>query len=97
MKCGDTVLYLSVKEQHVYVGTVTGTYMYDTAFSVEYPHQRTVTWKVVFPMTELSESARREFGAARSFYMYKRHAPEVLKAMQSAAATDFEAWLSRKK
>jgi predicted Mrr-cat superfamily restriction endonuclease len=97
MKREDTVLYLSVKERHVYVGTVTGDYMYDLSFSVEYPHQRTVTWKFVFPMTELSESARGEFGAARSFYMYQRHVSEVLTVINGDKSYSFLDWMNRSK
>ena len=92
LKREDTILYLSVKEQHVYVGTVTGDYIYDTSFSVEYPNQRTVTWKFVFPKAVLSESARRELGAARSFYMYKRHVDEVLQVVKSEHAYRFRDW-----
>ena len=97
MKCGDTVLYLSVKEQHVYVGTVIGEYIYDKSFSLDYPHQRNVMWKSVFPKAELSESAIGELGAARSFYMYQRHVSEVLKVVASDKTHTFEKWMSRTK
>lgn len=95
MKRNDSILYLSVKEQHVYVGTVTGDYIFDTSFSAEYPHQRTVTWKFVFHKEELSESARRELGAARSFYMYQRHVEEVLHVLKGERTFPFQEWMNR--
>lgn len=97
MKREDTVLYLSVKERHVYVGTVTGDYMYDVAFSADYPHQRTVTWKFVIPMAALSQSARDELGAARSFYMYQRHVCEVLNVINGELTHRFQDWMNRSK
>lgn len=97
LKREDTILYLSVKEQHVYVGTVIGDYMYDTSFSADYPHQRTVTWNFVFPKAELSESARRELGAARSFYMYIRSVEEVLTIIKGERTFQYREWMNRDK
>ena len=97
MQCGDTVLYLSVKEQHVYVGTVTGAYVFDEAFSETYPHTRSVKWKYVFPKRLLSETARGELGAARSFYMYKRHVDELLGLLPGDKVSTFDDWIDRKR
>ena len=92
MKVGDVVLYLSTREKHVYVGDVKSGYIFDKSFSATYPHQREVDWKHVFPKTELSESARRGLGAARTFYRYKRDADEIRSVIAEHRATPFDIW-----
>ena len=97
MQVGDTVIYLSVKEQRIYVGRVTSAYFYDEEFSATYPHQRHVKWRTVFPKSLLSDSARGELGAARSFYMYKRHVNEINSAVSDEEAVSFKDWMAQQK
>ncbi|MFH1235962.1 MAG: hypothetical protein V1685_03420 [Parcubacteria group bacterium] len=76
---GDFIVYPALSEKLVYVAEVTGKYMY--VKTSEFPHQRTVKWKYVIPKKELSQSARYELGAARTFFEFKKNREELMAKM----------------
>jgi predicted Mrr-cat superfamily restriction endonuclease len=71
---GDVIVYPSLVASLVHVGIVTGHYKFTKISNAEYPHQMSVNWKCAIPKDSLSESVRREMGAARTFFQIKRHA-----------------------
>ena len=72
---GDFIVYPALADKQVYVAEVTGEYIYDS--SSMYPHQRSVKWTHSFPKSELSISACRELGAARTFFEFKNNICEI--------------------
>jgi restriction system protein len=71
---GDIIVYPSIVDSQVHIGVVTGRYIFPKRHYAEYPHQRSVIWQCSIPKTSLSESVRREMGAARTFFRITRHA-----------------------
>ena len=80
IQIGDLVLYPSLKDRQVYIGKITGEYVFNPSLCFEFPHQRSVRWRYLVPKADLSQKAQRELGAARTFFKFKRHADEI-KAM----------------
>jgi restriction system protein len=78
---GDLVLYPCILDKMVYFGVVTGSYLYDLSLDPDFPHRRKVRWEGSIPKKALSESARRELGAARTFFGFTKHIQEIQKAM----------------
>lgn len=71
----DFIVYPALADKQVYVAEVTGEYIFDQ--SSMYPHQRSVKWTHSFPKSELSISACRELGAARTFFEFKNNICEI--------------------
>lgn len=92
VQSGDYVLYLSVKEQRVYVATIVSGYRFDESEATRLPHQREVQWKWVFPKQLLTDDGQGELGAARTFYQYKRHIDEVQAILDGGKAVPFKEW-----
>ena len=88
---GDYILYPSIVEsaKYVYIGKIIGHYVFNTKRSKKFPHQRAVKWIAYFKKSLLSEFAKRELGAARTFFKYKTHKDEIIQIMHSGYATDF--------
>ena len=78
VKTGDMVLFPSLLDYQVYFGYVISAYSYNTEIDYNFPHQRSVRWTLSFDKSKLSEWAKRELGAARSFFEFKRNIEEVL-------------------
>jgi restriction system protein len=76
VQLGDIVLYPCRLNKKIYFGEVVGRYFYDDSINKEFPHRRKVCWKGSFPKQALSESARREIGAARTFFRLTKHVEE---------------------
>ena len=74
---GDLVLYPCLLDKMIYFGFVTGSYLYDRSHNTNFPHCRKVRWEGSVPKKALSESARRELGAARTFFRFKNHTQEI--------------------
>ena len=72
---GDVVVYPSKVSDTVYVGVVSSAYRYRKGTSL--PHQRGVKWIAEVPKVEISLVARRELGAARTFFEVKRNSVEI--------------------
>ncbi|MCK4485409.1 MAG: hypothetical protein KAU38_01435 [Desulfobacterales bacterium] len=91
VQIGDLVLYPSLKDKQVYVGRVTGNYVYDLTVAPKFPHQRTVRWLYHFPKYLLTEFAKRELGAARTFFKFKTHTQEIKQLVDGGQAKKFKA------
>lgn len=76
VQIGDRVLYPAVTEKRIYVGEIVGGYVY-LQQSKPFCHRRTVKWLGTVNRDELSEQARREMGAARTFFKLQRTQQEV--------------------
>jgi restriction system protein len=77
IEIGDLVLYPSLKDRQVYIGEITGDYIFDKSLCLKFPHQRSARWRYVVPKSEFSKKAQQELGAARTFFKFKRHANEI--------------------
>jgi len=89
MATGDMVLYPSLKDGNLYIGTVEGPYVYDRSPDPRYPHHRSVKWQFVLPKKELTEWARRELGAARTFFRFTRNDKEIRAKMRMGKLAQF--------
>lgn len=78
IQIGDMVLYPSLKDKQIYIGKIVGEYSYNLKPNPKFPHHRGVIWEYVVSKTALSETAKRELGAARTFFEYMTHAKEIL-------------------
>jgi predicted Mrr-cat superfamily restriction endonuclease len=78
---GDLIAYPAIADKTVYVGEVTGTYLFEK--SSQYPHQRRLEWKYAIPKAEFSAPARYELGAARTFFEFKKNLTELIKKIES--------------
>lgn len=78
IQTGDMVLYPSLKDKQIYIGKIVGEYSFNLKPNPKFPHRRGVIWEYVVSKTALSETAKRELGAARTFFEYKTHAKEIL-------------------
>jgi len=77
VKIGDMVLFPSYDGQ-VYLGFVISNYFHAPKSDKKFPHQRKVQWKLSFDKSALSLLAKRELGAARTFFQFRRNVREVL-------------------
>lgn len=84
---GDLVVYPALRDKTVYIGSVTGDYVFDKASP--FPHKRSVVWKYMIPKSEFSLSARYELGAARTFFEFKKNAQELLVRIGNKAVARF--------
>ena len=82
VKIGDIVVYPSKANRHIYIGRVTGPYVYDSSGETSYPHRRPVEWLKDFPRTQFSQGALHEVGSAMSFFAVKSYAEEFRAAVQ---------------
>jgi restriction system protein len=82
---GDSVLYPRLKDKRVYFGTIKGDYCYSTKPVRNFPHQRKVVWVASISKGRLSEFARRELGAARTFFRLKTHTDEIYRIFKVQA------------
>jgi restriction system protein len=88
MNVGDLVLYPCRLDQKIYFGKVTGAYFYDISKAEEYPHRRKVRWEGSFPKGLLSESCKKELGAARTFFRFLRHVEELKELITAPAVQE---------
>ena len=89
MATGDIVLYPSLKDGKLYIGTVEGPYVYDRSPDPKYPHHRSVKWEFVLPRKELTVWARRELGAARTLFRLKSNDKEIRAKMRAGKLAHF--------
>ena len=82
MQVGDLVAYPDKFERKIYLGEVTGPYVYDPKKSVVYPNMRSVKWLGSFPRTQFSQGALYEVGSAMSFFQVKNFADEFRAALE---------------
>lgn len=75
MQTGDVVIYPSTVTDTVYVGEVTSGYRFSKDAMLQ--HQRRVKWVAELPKAQISLVARRELGAARTFFEVKRNTGEI--------------------
>jgi restriction system protein len=88
VKVGDLIIYPSVVDKQVYVGEVSGEYEY--VRRADYPHQRKVKWKWVVPKDALSQPAKYELGAARTFFQLKKNVAEVIRKTKESSVQRFQ-------
>jgi restriction system protein len=82
VKEGDVILYPCLLDKKIYCGEVIGKYFYDENDKEnEFPHRRKICWKGTFLKSALSELAKRELGAARTFFRFKKNTGEVTRCM----------------
>jgi predicted Mrr-cat superfamily restriction endonuclease len=79
VKVGDQIIYPSLIDKLIYVGAVKSKYKYDIKMSSNFTHKRQVKWEYYFPKRLLSEYARRELNAARTFFQLKKNYDEIRK------------------
>lgn len=87
MQVGDLVAYPDKFERKIYLGEVTGSYVYDPQKSGDYPNIRSVKWLGSFPRTQFSQGALYEVGSAMSFFQVKNFADEFRAALEGKALT----------
>lgn len=87
MQIGDLVAYPDKFERKIYLGEVTGDYVYDPNKSLDYPNIRSVKWLGSFPRTQFSQGALYEVGSAMSFFQVKNFADEFRAALEGKALT----------
>jgi restriction system protein len=85
---GDLVVYPSLNDKTIYVGAVSGGYVFDKGSP--FPHQRSVVWKFMIPKSDFSLAARYELGAARTFFELKKNAKELLARIGDKSAAPFQ-------
>lgn len=81
----DMVLFPSRLDFQIYVGYVKGEYFHAPKIDDCFPHQRSVQWKLSFDKSALSVWAKRELGAARTFFEFKRNVEEVLELINKGS------------
>jgi restriction system protein len=74
---GDEILYPSRLDKRVYMGVVTGDYVYISSDAEKLPHRRSVQWIGFVPKVVFSRGAQRELGAARTFFRFTSHGHEA--------------------
>ena len=79
VQIGDRVLYPCLLDQNIYLGEITSAYFYDRSCDIRFPHRRRIKWLETIPKSTLSEFAKRELGAARTFFRFKSHIAEIEK------------------
>lgn len=77
---GDFIVYPAIVDKQVYVGVVTGEYIF--VESSKFKHQRAVNWTHSIPKHEFSKMACQELGAARTFFEFKRKSQELFEKMK---------------
>ncbi len=82
MHPGDLVVYPARPEKKVYIGEITGPYLFDQKKDAHFPHQRSVKWLNSFPRTKFSQGALYEIGAAQTLFKVKNYASEFLAALE---------------
>ena len=87
MQVGDLIAYPDKFERKIYLGEVTGTYVYDPKKSSDYPNIRSVKWLGSFPRTQFSQGALYEVGSAMSFFQVKNFADEFRAALEGKPVT----------
>jgi predicted Mrr-cat superfamily restriction endonuclease len=90
---GDFVVYYRLSDRKYYIATVIGKYNFLPEKHPSFPHVRKVHWIGSFEKSQLSISAQRELGAARTFFKISRHSDELavqinkIKQANSASTT----------
>ena len=59
---GDIIVYHCKDENSIYVGTIIGSYQYNTEMHQNAPHLRQVQWHSIKPRQEFSAQPRKEMG-----------------------------------
>jgi restriction system protein len=77
VQIGDKIVYPSLIDRQIYIGSVKSKYQYDLKMSSNFTHKRKVKWEYFFPWNLLPENARRELNAARTFFKFKRNHEEI--------------------
>ncbi len=73
----DMVLLPSHFKRQVYIGEIKNGYYYAPNVDKKFPHQRDVLWRFSFDKSLLSVMAKRELGAARTFFQFKTNVKEI--------------------
>lgn len=73
----DIVLYPRIRDRSVHIAEVESGYLFDPKRSEKFPHSRVVRWIHRIWKDDLSESARRELGAARTLFEFKTNGEEI--------------------
>lgn len=87
MQIGDLIAYPDKFERKIYLGEVTGAYVYDPNKSSDYPNMRSVKWLGSFPRTQFSQGALYEVGSAMSFFQVKNFAEEFRAVLDGKPVT----------
>ncbi len=77
VRIDDIVLFPSRFNRRVYIGNLKSEYYYSPKVDKKFPHQRDVEWQLSFDKFVLSEMAKRELGAARTFFRFKTNVEEI--------------------
>jgi restriction system protein len=75
---GDVVVYPSKADRFVNIGLVDGDYAFLPSISSDYPHRRSVSWKVHAPRAQFSQPALYEIGSAITLFQISNNADEFL-------------------
>ncbi len=89
VKNGEFVLYPCLRDKQIYVGKIKGSYVYVPTADLKCRHQRAVQWLCYFPKSALTDFAKRELGAARTFFKLKSHNEEIIQIINSGQAKSF--------
>ena len=93
---GDLIVYPSRYKGRIYVGRVAGQYTYSNQQIGNLPHQRSVKWLCNFLKSQLSKTAQRELGAARTFFEVKSHSVEISRLVRQLICDNSQANLPKK-
>jgi restriction system protein len=85
LQTGDHVVFRSPSEREVYIGEVTGSYVFDPSDDSEHPQRRPVRWLKHVPVTAVSQGALYELGSILTFFQIKNYADEWAQLLSAAA------------
>jgi restriction system protein len=89
IKLGDLVAFPNKVDRKIYIGEITGDYVYESNSkkSLGYSNQRSVKWLKVLPRTEFSQGALYEMGSAMSLFQIKNYVDEIFAALEGNLET----------
>jgi len=82
MQPGDLVVYPSKIDKQVYIGRITGSYMYSPDIDRRFPNQRKVQWRKNVPRTTFSQPALYEIGSALTLFQVKNYTDEFIAVLE---------------
>jgi restriction system protein len=90
---GDIVVYPSKLDRMINIGVIESDYVYSPSPNPEYPHRRSVAWKVHAPRAQFSQSALYEIGSAITLFQVTNNSEEFLDAFNGVPikATEVDA------
>jgi restriction system protein len=87
MKEGDLVCYPSKADRQIHIGTIIGTYEFDSSLVSSYPNRRATKWLTSVPRTNFTQGALYEIGSALSLFQLRNYADEFRAAVEGKSVS----------